>query len=246
MLSRMKHLNSLLSGLLGQFQVSGHCCLCDTRVTGDRDLCDVCRSLLPFNRAVCRQCGSPLAASADTVSPICGSCLTHPPPVEQTLAPFLYQYPVDHMVTSLKLGGQLLFARLLGQLMMDEVRQRYRHDSLPKLLIPVPLHPNRLLHRGFNQSGLIAGELAGQLRLPLGNGIIRRSADTPTQTGLTRSGRRKNVRRAFRVDFPLACSHIAIIDDVMTTGSTLHEVARVLKRAGVERVDAWVFARTPL
>ena len=242
----MKCLNTFFTGVLGQFRYSGHCCLCDASGTGDRDLCDVCRSVLPFNRSVCRQCGTPLPAETANASKICGSCLAQPPHVEKTLAPFLYQYPVDHMVTSLKLGGQLMFARLLGQLMMDEIKQRYRLDSLPEFLVPVPLHPNRLLHRGFNQSGLIAGELATHLQIPLGNGMIRRSADTPTQTGLSRSGRRKNVRRAFRVDSPIAGSHVAIIDDVMTTGSTLNEVARVLKRAGVERVDAWVFARTPL
>lgn len=143
-------------------------------------------------------------------------------------------------MTKLKFGGHTKNARLLGLLLAEHLKQT---AQLPELIIPVPLHKLRYRERGFNQALEIARTVAKELNIPLDITSCQRTHDTPHQIGLTAIQRRKNLEKAFTLIKPIKTQHVAILDDVMTTGSTVHEIASLLKKAGVERVDVWVCAR---
>lgn len=171
---------------------------------------------------------------------LCGECLSHPPAFDSTYAPFIYQGATRYLILGLKSNAEYKNARSLGLLLAEGLKQ---HASLPDCIMPVPLHKTRYRQRGFNQVIEIARTVSKELQLPLDMNSCVRHRDTPHQTRLTAKQRRKNIKNAFIVQKPIQARHIAIIDDVMTTGSTVHELARVLKKAGVTRVDVWVCAR---
>jgi ComF family protein len=163
-----------------------------------------------------------------------------PPAFERCLSPFVYQAPLDHLLLGLKFNGRLAQARLLGELMADWLISVV--DAPPDHIIPVPLHNTRLRERGFNQSQELARPIAKRFGLPLNTADVRRIRATPQQSDLSRKERLKNIKGAFEVRRPLN-GHVVIVDDVMTTGSTAHELSRTLLNAGVERVEVWVCAR---
>jgi len=171
---------------------------------------------------------------------LCGRCLSLKPAYDETHAPFLHQDGIRHLVTSLKFAADFKNARLLGQLLAEHLRQ---NAQAPELLIPVPLHPARYRQRGFNQAIEIARTVAKELGVPLDLTSCRRLRDTGQQTSLSAKQRRGNMKQAFAVVKPIAARHVAILDDVMTTGATAHELALALKKSGVDRVDVWVCAR---
>jgi len=205
---------------------------------GARDLCPACQDSLPWAESQCARCALPLSATA--VEALCGRCQTTPPAFEVCLSPFRYQTPLDHLLQGLKFNGRLAQARLLGELMADWLGAVM--ESPPDQLIPVPLHTERLRARGFNQAIELARPIARRLALPLSPHSVRRILPTPPQSDLSRKQRLKNIRGAFEVVQPMS-GHVAIIDDVMTTGSTADELAKALLRAGAERVDVWVCTR---
>ena len=174
---------------------------------------------------------------------LCGSCQRHRPPYDRCIAALRYQGPVPSLVGAAKFRRRLNAARLLGQLLTDRVRDAA--GPLPQVLIPVPLHPRRLAERGYNQALEIARVPARELALPIGSRLCERVAATLPQAGLDERARRINIRGAFAVPGPWTWDHVAIVDDVVTTGSTVAELARVLRGAGVRRVDVWAPARTP-
>ncbi|MCW8890047.1 MAG: ComF family protein [Sedimenticola sp.] len=121
-----------------------------------------------------------------------------------------------------------------------------RHSiECPELLIPVPLHPNRIKHRGFNQALELASVIGRELAIPVDHKHCRRLCDNTPQAGLNKLQRRSNIRGAFEIKNGLNVSHIALVDDVVTTGSTVNELARQLKKTGIQRIDVWAIARTP-
>jgi ComF family protein len=211
------------------------CLLCDAPGAEDLDICAGCRGALPMNRRPCLRCGLP--SSSGPVAR-CGACLRKPPPFARTVAPLRYAFPVDRLVLGLKFGHRLANARLLGTLLADALTDAPR----PALLLPVPLHRARLAERGFNQATELARFVARRLDLPIEHDRVRRVRETPAQTGLRRSARRRNLRDAFEVRGRLP-RRIAVVDDVMTTGSTAAELARALVRAGVDDVSVWCVAR---
>ena len=213
------------------------CSLCLARGDSGYDLCRGCRDDLPQLERCCERCGLALESRAQH----CGGCLRKPPPFDLTVAALSYRAPVDRFVHELKFQGKLVRARLLGALLADAVANRA--TPLPELLIPVPLHPRRLRQRGFNQAAELGRVLAHRLGLPLDHRILSRTRETPPQHELPAAARRSNVRGAFRLRRSLEVRHVALIDDVMTTGSTVREAARVLKKSGAERVEVWVTAR---
>jgi len=203
------------------------------------DLCCGCFLDLPVNRNCCYRCGE--AFDTSTVTPkLCGHCLSKPAAFDETLAPFLYQSSIAYLITSLKFGKHYKNARLLGMLMAKHI---HTNTELPDCILPVPLHKSRYRQRGFNQSIEIAQTLSRQLQIPLDLNSCIRARNTTQQVHLAAKQRRKNMLKAFVIKKPLNYRHIAILDDVMTTGSTVSELAKTLKRAGVERVDVWVCAR---
>lgn len=230
----------MISGLLDSLRPTPQCLFCALPAPGTGiDICHYCLARLPFNFHACRYCAAPLAVAGD----ICGRCLVSPPLFTRTLAPFHYAPPIDRLISRLKYRGKLQGARILGALLAEFVRGR---SELPELIIPMPLHPRRLRKRGFNQATELARVTGRALGVPLERHCCRRTRATGQQTQLARRERQANVRGAFSMQRSLPVKHVAIVDDVMTTGSTAAELARVLLASGTERVDLWVAARAEL
>lgn len=218
------------------------CLLCgesaDESSAEGRDLCGECAAALPWNRNACLRCALPLPVSA----PACGHCLQHPPPLQQTHAALVYGFPIDRLLPRLKFHADLACGRLLSQLML----QAFAGLPRPDALIPLPLHRARLRSRGYDQALELARPLARVLRIPMFDGVLMRSRATAPQSRLDADARRRNLRGAFAVKPGASLpGHVVLIDDVMTTGATLEAAAKVLRRAGAARIDAWVCARTP-
>ena len=172
---------------------------------------------------------------------MCAACLQRPPPLDATWAAFLYAAPLDRLLPRYKFHGDLAAGRLLAQLMA----QAWSGDVRPQALVPVPLHQARLRRRGYDQALELARPLATALDLPLRCDLLQRVRATAAQSQLDAASRRRNLRGAFRAGGRDLPAHVALVDDVMTTGATVHAAAEALRRAGVARVDAWVCARAP-
>lgn len=224
--------------------LGGSCHLCGSLLSGQLDACADCRAELPWLHAACRHCAEPLFLPAGQRG-ICGQCQVAAPAIAQIESAFRYRYPLDRLVQRFKFERNLEVGQLLATLFADEMTRRIQEKRVerPMLLLPVPLHPRRERERGFNQAVILARTLEKRLEIPM-SGELLRTRDTPVQSGLDRKTRRRNLRGAFRVTGNLP-THVAIVDDVSTTGSTLAEIAGLLARHGVQRVDAWVLAKTP-
>ncbi|UNK58831.1 ComF family protein [Pseudoxanthomonas daejeonensis] len=234
LLSFRTALDSLV-GLAGR-ALPLHCLLCREPGEESLDLCGECRRVLPGNGNACLRCALPLPLPA-----VCGHCLRRPPPLQATHAAFLYLPPLDQLLPRFKFHHDLAAGRLLAQLMAHAFAGLER----PQALVPVPLHRGRLRRRGYDQALELARPMASTLRLPLRADLLQRVQATAAQSELDAVARRRNLQGAFRVADHCVPSHVALVDDVMTTGATLHAAASALRRAGVARVDAWVCARTP-
>ncbi len=218
------------------------CVLCGATGTAGLDLCAGCLTDLPHNRQACPRCALPMPPGQEAGS-VCGPCQRHPPPYATCHVPFLYLDPMTALVRGAKFHGRLNLTRLLGLCLARHLHER--GADRPELIIPVPLHPRRMRERGYNQALEMALALSRELAIPVDPSICARVRAITPQEGLDREERRRNVRGAFAIDRPLAAHRVAILDDVVTTGSTAAEVARVLHQAGAERVDLWAVARTP-
>jgi ComF family protein len=216
------------------------CLLCGGPGQSGRDLCDGCAGDCLPNRPSCPRCALPLQAAA----PLCGECLQREPPFAAAWAPFRYGHPLDLLEARFKFRSDLAAGRALVQLMIE--RAVAEAPVRPALMIPIPLHVSRLRERGYNQTLELAKPLARALGIPLRHDLLVRTRSTPPQTGLDAKARRRNLRGAFALrESARLPDHIVVFDDVMTTGATLREAARVLVRAGVARVDVWALARAP-
>jgi len=216
------------------------CLLCHTKTLGDA-LCSPCFEELPWQVHNCVRCGLSLSETQ-----ICGECAKNPPPYDHTVCLFDYQTPIAQLILSLKFAGKLAYAKLLGELMTARIAQHYQTENIPELIIPVPLHVQRLKERGYNQALEIARPIAKQLKMALDVTSCVRVLPTLPQAMSQLDTRKQNMKDAFEVKQVLQAKHVAIIDDVVTTGSTVAELASVLKKAGVARVDVWCCARTQL
>jgi len=213
-----------------------HCVLCGL-FSGSENLCLPCAAELPHNPVACALCGLPLPAQPGKV---CGACLKKPPPWDGAVAGLKYQFPVDQLVCRFKYNRDLACGQALGGILLEAI---YNNGGpLPQAIVPVPLHCSRLFSRTFNQAQMLAQQLSRPLGIPMRHTLLRRTRRTRAQSGLDSSQRRKNVRGAFRCHRH-GLKHVAIVDDVMTTGRTLEECTRSLKRAGAGSVTAWVAAR---
>ena len=219
-----------------------HCLLCRAPVAaggeGSAPLCEGCLEGLPWNLNPCPRCAVPLPEENDG---LCGPCLRRPPPWSRAFAPLRYTAPVDRLIQQFKFNGGLAEGRLLSRLFIEALDER--GDPPPECILPVPLHPSRLRERGFNQSLELARPVAEALGVPLDFELCRRTRPTAVQSQLPAQARRANVRGAFALNGPLEARHVALVDDVLTTGHTAGELSRLLQRAGVETVEIWTLAR---
>lgn len=198
--------------------------------------CADCAAGLPrLTEAHCPVCALPTPAGG-----VCGQCLLHPPAFDHTVAAFSYDFPLDKLIQALKFNERLILVNFLA----DAVVQRV--NTKPDRLLALPLHPTRLRERGFNQSLLLARRISYRLGIPLLTDACERVRNTPPQSSLPWKERDKNMRQAFACmpDTDIRGKHVAIVDDVMTTGASIGELARALKQGGANEVSAWVVART--
>jgi len=156
------------------------------------------------------------------------------------VASLKYQFPVDRLVCRFKYSRNLACGQALGEVLLQAINNK--SGPLPQAIVPVPLHRSRLFSRTFNQANMLAKQLSRPLNIPVQYALLRRTRRTKAQSGLDFSQRKKNVRGAFKCHRH-NLNHVAIVDDVMTTGRTLEECTRTLKQAGAESVTAWVAAR---
>lgn len=212
-----------------------HCMVCGEAGQDGRDLCRACHAAFPWQGPACLRCALPLPSPGT-----CGACLQHSPPLTEAHAVFEYAFPLDRLLPRLKFHRDFASGRVLAQAMVDHCANLPRPDAL----LPLPLHRARLRRRGYDQTLELARPLARALALPLLERVLKRSKSTSAQSRLDADARMRNLRGAFQVTTAETLpAHIVLVDDVMTTGATLHAAARALLAGGARRVDAWVCAR---
>lgn len=214
------------------------CLLCDAPSGLVANLCDACASEFPSNSSACPRCALPLPKTI-----VCPACQRRPPAYVHTYCPFRYASPVNNLIHLMKFKRKLAAAHTLGCLLAHHLTRTLR--EYPECIIPVPLHGSRLRERGYNQATELVRPVAKQLGVPIFPRAVQRIRATAPQVELSgREKRRRNVRGAFQVLGSIGnLKHVAIVDDVITTTSTVAELAKVLRSAGVQRVDVWSCAR---
>jgi ComF family protein len=214
-----------LAGCIGWRLAPPRCLLCDGEGGGQSELPRL---------DLCRHCEGSFLAAAGEVDPPRS-------PLSLQLTPWAYGWPVDRLILALKFHGDRTPARVLGTLLA--MRRAAMGLPLPDLLVPVPLHRARLRQRGYNQSDEIARHASAQLGIPRQPHALVRLRDTPAQSLLSADERRVSLRDAFHCAMSLQGRHVALVDDVLTTGSTAHAAASALAAAGAARIELWALAR---
>ena len=212
------------------------CLLCGASAE-DCGLCHECRSALPEPAGPrCPVCASPTPTAS-----LCGRCIKQPPKYDYVVSALDYIAPIDFLVADLKYSHNLAAARTLAASLVPRLEQ----EPYPDIVLPMPIAASRLGERGFNQAAEIARHACAEFGLRLSPDVAQRVSARASQTSLPWADRARNVRGAFRCQADLAGQTVAVVDDVITTGATLNELAKVLKRAGAETVVGWIVARTP-
>jgi len=238
--------DSLVAGVHALVRVlPGVCAIC--RSWHSRGICQACMLRFAPPQARCAGCACPTPVALAR----CGHCLQQASAFARCIAAADYVAPWDRLITAFKFRRQVELAAALAAMIEQAARAASADgERLPTLLLPVPLSRERLRERGYNQAWELARRLARSLRIDATPAVLHRSRDTPHQIGMTRQERERNLRDAFWVEparrAALGSRHVALVDDVLTTGATAHAAAQALVRAGAARVDVWVVARTPL
>jgi len=230
-------------------------CLGCGAASPEHRLCSGCFRDLPWLGAACTVCGIPLggieldAASAGGHS-ICGECLTTPPHVDHCITPLRYEFPLPSLLARFKQQRRQAYgaalADILGRHLLQHLQQAGPASARPQCIVPVPLHPWTLRRRGFNQAQLLATEVGRRLDIPVTPALLKRIKRAPAQHTLSARERQRNLLSAFAVAGDCSqLTHVAVLDDVVTTMTTANTLAQLLKQQGVQRVDIWAVARTP-
>lgn len=198
------------------FRLGHICLLCHQFTRTHYDLCTKCEQDLPLNYT------------------------------KDYVAPFDYNFPVDHMITQLKFNENLLYAKLLGTLLAKKISLHYENSPHPTLIIPVPLHKKRLQERGFNQALEIAKTVSAILKIKINTTSCLRKKHTTAQSSLNASERKENIKHSFELIHPISAAHIAILDDVITTGETVKALANTISPSGAIQIDFWSCAYTSI
>lgn len=216
-----------------------YCYACNASLNNNNyPYCDRCYAQLPFQQHNCTQCGQQLTQGQD----YCGLCLTKPPEFDACFCPFEYQEPIRSQICAFKYNNKPELAQALAQTMALEISGNAL--DLPDLLIPVPMHISKLRSRGYNQASLIAIKLGQLLNIDVATNIIEKHLATPAQAELSLAQRRKNLKGSFQLKNKIPSKHVAIVDDVFTTGATAEEIAKILKQNGVDYCQVWGVAHT--
>jgi len=210
------------------------CRLCGS-MSQHQAICSLCIQDLPLLGPACPQCALPISDAY-----VCGQCLRQPPEQDVSFSLFRYHQPVDRLIADFKYHDKLYLSELFAQLMVDKLNNR----PLPDLLIPIPLHANRIRQRGYNQSFELAKALSKKLDIPSSNDYLIRTIDTKSRASIPFKARKKNIQHAFKLVKTKVPAHIALIDDVLTTGHTANAAAKLLRKAGATRIEVWTIART--
>lgn len=218
------------------------CLLCGEPGSRGHDLCGVCFEDLPWNRHSCPRCAAPLPPDADVG--LCGNCLKSPPAWDEARSPLAYAYPLDKLVQRFKFDGDLAAGRLLGELLAEYLAAG--GDEKPDFIVPVPLHASRLKERGFNQAVELARPVSRRLKIPVRLDVCERVRATEVQSKLDAVERKKNLKDAFAIKKSVDGKHVAILDDVVTTGTTVEALTRALKESGAVRISVWSVLRSSL
>lgn len=227
----------LVAASLDTLLAPGVCVACGCEIDGARLLCSDCLRQLPRIAEPCGACGQPRAGPGL----VCARCLGNPPRWQRLVAPFAYRGLARQYLLQLKFQEATWCGRALCDAAIDAFRAA---EILPEALLPVPLHRSRLFERGFNQAEFVARRLADGLEIEMDRRALTRRRKTEPQSGLSAARRRDNVRGAFAYRPRRDYRHVAVVDDIVTTGSTAAEIARLLHRAGVDHVEIWALART--
>lgn len=220
------------------------CLLCDQRCTGPLPLCCSCELELPWLSEGCLRCALPLPMAGLQ----CGHCVKQPPAYARVHAPWVYDFPIASLINRFKHNSKWPYGRLLAELLSQSLLDRFNAGhSRPDILLPVPLSARRLRERGYNQASMLGQWLCKRLHIACCDQWLLRTQDTPAQQALDAKARKRNLLQAFSLS-PQANVrglHVALVDDVVTTGATAQSLARLLLKAGARRVDVYCLARTP-
>ena len=251
---------SIINHIIGSFAprrlISTRCSLCLGGQEADTLFCPACeKDLLIFADCQCYQCGVPLNyaldQAQDSMKPVyCGACLKSRPAYDQSCCPLIYQPPLDCLMWQFKFCHRFDIGDWFAQVLLARLQRQYSDENrLPDLIVPVPMTPVQLRQRGFNQSALLAQTIATRMALPIGFDLIARRGPHKKQHLLDYKARLTNLRKCFFVAEDTRAQiqgrHIAVVDDVITSGATAEVMARTLKAAGAERISIWAVARTP-
>ena len=214
-----------------------NCFLCKSISHKGTLICEHCQPTLPWNSLACHRCARPL--KTETPQNLCGECLQKPNALDHCFAPLRYQQPISNFIAQLKFNKRLLYTKSLSQLFLEKCS----NQTLPDIIIPVPLHAKRLRQRGFNQALELVKPISKKLKIPIIKYDCIRVKHTQAQSELPLHKRITNIKNAFQYKGSIAAKHVVIFDDVLTTGNTLNELAITLKQQGAETVSAWCIAR---
>ncbi len=219
------------------------CLLCNEPAEQRYPLCVACEQELPWNEEHCLRCALPLAMAGLT----CAQCSRRPPAFDQVIAPWHFGFPLDTLISRFKHNSQWPLGRLMAEILSLNLSHRFQ-EGLPKpdLLLPVPLARRRLRKRGFNQAGMLGRWLSKALVIECNERLLLRTRETPAQQHLDARARRRNLHQAFALagEASLEGKHVAVVDDVLTTGATAQATAQLLRQAGARRIDVYCLART--
>ena len=220
-----------------------HCTLCGEKGEEGLDLCPDCLRELPWNKNCCPICALPLPVT-EAQGTLGGRCSKKQPAYHRIHAAFIYKEPVDYLVNKLKFSSHFPSGRLMGSLLADYLTERSLSEI--EILLPVPLHRSRLRERGFNQSAELARHISHATGIPWSPSLLHKMRKTRDKLGLNNKARKKNLRDCFHFDNRRQYNHVALVDDEVTTGTTITEITKTLIKSGVKTVEIFAIAKTPL